>query len=71
MCCASTYLMSSLGTSKLVPCHIVRCLGLSVPALSDCPGHDRRYALDSGKVHAGLGWVASSPVVESLVWPVF
>jgi len=29
-------------------------------------GHDRRYALDSWKLHAQLGWVASAPVRQSL-----
>ena len=32
----------------------------------DRPGHDRRYALDSRKLHAQLGWVASAPVRQSL-----
>jgi len=32
----------------------------------DRPGHDRRYALDSWKLHAQLGWVASTPVRQSL-----
>jgi len=32
----------------------------------DRPGHDRRYALDSRKLHGQLGWVASAPVKESL-----
>jgi dTDP-glucose 4,6-dehydratase len=33
----------------------------------DRPGHDRRYALDSGKLHASLDWTAGSPVIQSLV----
>jgi len=33
-------------------------------------GHDRRYALDSGKLHASLTWTAGSPVMESLVQSV-
>ena len=36
----------------------------------DRPGHDRRYALDSRKLHDQLGWVASTPAKESLVQSV-
>ena len=36
----------------------------------DRPGHDRRYALDSGKLHASLNWTAGSPLIESLVQSV-
>jgi dTDP-glucose 4,6-dehydratase len=32
----------------------------------DRPGHDRRYALNSRKLHDQFGWVASAPVRESL-----
>jgi dTDP-glucose 4,6-dehydratase len=32
----------------------------------DRPGHDRRYALDSGKLHASLGWVENAPLRKSL-----
>jgi dTDP-glucose 4,6-dehydratase len=38
--------------------------------VSDRPGHDRRYALDSGKLHASLGWAACSPLMESLAQSV-
>jgi dTDP-glucose 4,6-dehydratase len=33
-------------------------------------GHDRRYALDSRKLHDQLGWVAGSPFMESLAQSV-
>jgi dTDP-glucose 4,6-dehydratase len=33
-------------------------------------GHDRRYALDSQKLHDQLGWVAGSPFMESLTQSV-
>ena len=36
----------------------------------DRPGHDRRYALDSGKLRASLGWAACSPLMESLAQSV-
>jgi len=29
-------------------------------------GHDRRYALDSGKLCSSLDWAAGSPFMESL-----
>jgi dTDP-glucose 4,6-dehydratase len=32
----------------------------------DRPGHDRRYALDSRKVHDHLDWLASAPLGQSL-----
>lgn len=38
--------------------------------VADRPGHDRRYALDSGKLHANLDWTAGSPVIELLVHSV-
>jgi dTDP-glucose 4,6-dehydratase len=36
----------------------------------DRPGHDRRYALDGGKLHVSLDWTAGLPVMESLVQSV-
>jgi dTDP-glucose 4,6-dehydratase len=36
-----------------------------ITAVADRPGHDRRYALDSGKVHA-LGWRAAATFDEAL-----
>ncbi|MCX6063073.1 MAG: dTDP-glucose 4,6-dehydratase [Caldiserica bacterium] len=34
--------------------------------VSDRPGHDRRYALDSGKLCSSLGWAAVSRITESM-----
>jgi dTDP-glucose 4,6-dehydratase len=36
----------------------------------DRPGHDRRYALDSGKLHASLNRTVGSPLMESLIQTV-
>jgi len=36
-----------------------------ITAVADRPGHDRRYALDSGKVH-GLGWRPAHPFTAAL-----
>jgi len=36
----------------------------------DRPGHDRRYALDSGKLCSSLDWAAGSPFMESLAQSV-
>jgi dTDP-glucose 4,6-dehydratase len=33
-------------------------------------GHDRRYALDSGKLCSNLGWVAGAPFMDSLMQSV-
>jgi len=36
----------------------------------DRPGHDRRYALDSGKLCSSLGWTAVLRITESLAQSV-
>jgi dTDP-D-glucose 4,6-dehydratase len=40
--------------------------------VSDRPGDDRRYALDSGKLHASLSWMAyavgGKPLVQTVPW---
>ena len=33
--------------------------------VADRPGHDRRYAINSGKLHRELGWQPSVPTVEA------
>ena len=34
--------------------------------VSDRPGHDRRYAIDAGKIEAELGWSPQVNVQEGL-----
>jgi dTDP-glucose 4,6-dehydratase len=40
--------------------------------VSDRPGHDRRYAIDAGKLEAELGWKAeenfNSGMVKTVEW---
>ena len=35
--------------------------GSLIRHVEDRPGHDRRYAIDPGKIHADLGWVPVTP----------
>ena len=34
--------------------------------VTDRPGHDRRYAIDAGKIERELGWVATRPLEQGL-----
>ena len=34
--------------------------------VTDRPGHDKRYAIDSGKIHKELGWLPGTPFREGL-----
>lgn len=47
---------------------VFRVLGREpkIAFVSDRPGHDRRYALDTGKIAAELGWQPETPLTEGL-----
>jgi len=56
-------------TNLAVVRHILRILGKSEEAIefvADRPGHDRRYALDAGKMRRELGWKPEIPLAEGL-----
>lgn len=44
---------------ELKPCADAKSYSTQITFVADRPGHDRRYAIDAGKLEAELGWRAS------------
>jgi len=65
-----TYLIGADGErdNRTVVEAILQCLGhdpAGYDLVPDRPGHDRRYAIDSGKLRRELGWAPSYPNFEA------